>query len=213
MLNDSYKAMLGEVGQVLKSRGFKKKGNFFIHVEPNGNLGFVSFITAFPHQQISKDDTEFTVEFNVASKKLLDRFRAHLFYSPINKPDPRDNHYCKRLGHLLPYQQDHWWTINPANYREVTSEVLDGILQKGLPLIEREITDEAICARDLENFEGGFRSNPASLLWLAYLLKDAGRLEKLDEVARYAIEQFGERSFENATIKDFLENLSSVQVS
>lgn len=206
---DSYKRLIQTAHQALKPRGYKKIRNSFVTTGPGGNLGFIAFVQPRVTNGIYSDSVRrFTVEVSIASKKLLDQFRTHLYYSAPDKPDYTNSHYSERLGYILGYKCDHWWDLHPENEEVVIGEVVAGISGPALDVIGRELTDEAMCDRRLKWFNANQRQSPADLMMLAFLLREFGDVENFTRVADYTYKTFGGRGFEtSSTIADYLVGL------
>ncbi len=200
-MSDCYKKLILRAAEELKPLGFKKSRDYLYKKSDEGNLGFISFIDDKRQSQKEADRTHFTVEVCVTSKKLLERF-AGVYRS--GKQVPQENDYSIRLGYLMGSERDVWWDIHPGNQEAVTAEIVDRILTLGVPDIEREISDEAICCRRWTAFEQGYRTNNIEVLTgLAYLLKESGRKDDFASVASYIRETYGDRE----TVAKFLSEM------
>lgn len=198
------KQLLDSLSILLKPLGFTKRGDFFTKRWPNGNIGFVCVYKRGPARNIS-DSFSVTAEFAVASKVCLERFQTFLAYPDNEKPHPSCTHSAERIGYLNGKGCDYWWELDPVNFAKSESEIRSGVVDFGLPFIEAEISDEAICARRLSGFlENGDDISPAELCILAFLLHRLEDTSSFKIVADRGFEKLGSLPFENMTIAEFL---------
>lgn len=118
----------------------------------------------------------------------------------------------ERLGYLMNYQTDYWWSVIPLNEEQISTTVIDGILTYGIPFIDKYISDEALCQEWLESFQAGKPAGADVCCYLVYLLKILGRKNDLKQVAEFVAREHGHRPFNYAkgtTVSDFIIEIES----
>jgi hypothetical protein len=123
----------------LKAHGFSRSGYTF-YLRRSDNWGLVSFQKS---DKSSPQELIFTINIGVASRRLLKFFQS-ANQSP--KPDIWDTHWRERIGFLLSYQDDHWWSItHNTSLDNLGQELRSCILDLIVPEILSHIGDEDLC--------------------------------------------------------------------
>lgn len=137
-----YRRLLREhIGPNLKLEGFSQSGQDF-YLCQSGNGGIINLQKS---QRSTAEEVVFTINLGIASSRLLEFFRPG---SSRRKPVIEDCHWRKRLGFLLPENEDKWWIIDSETALEELGEQFRTYLRyQGVPHILSLIGDEAL--RDL----------------------------------------------------------------
>lgn len=158
----------------LKMMGFTKTKHTFYYSN-EGNWGMINFQKS---SRSTSGEIIFTVNVGVASSRVL-TFLSRM--DANKKPNIWDAQWNVRLGHLLPENDDIWWTLNQrTSIDELGQYLLENISNYALPAIHKYIKDESL--RDLW-LSGKYHwlTNFQRLLYLAWLLKEIGPSELLEE--------------------------------
>jgi hypothetical protein len=101
-----------------------------------GNWGVLFFQNS---KWNTKSELEFTVNLGVFSR-IIDKF-----YQEWGKETPPEwgyDHWCKRIGSLLPGGRDKWWVIDARTELPELIEELSAVLLLAIAEIEKHIRDE-----------------------------------------------------------------------
>lgn len=137
MTNDEYrKIILTRIYEVLKPKGFKKKGNNFFKLENDVYL-IVQLQSSISSAQ---NNLKLTVNLGIFSTLIEQSFSA------LNNPSLVNSHWRKRIGFLDEKKFDKWWTITNSGEAEIAGQEITKILQeKGLLVLsELNSTDKLI---------------------------------------------------------------------
>jgi hypothetical protein len=169
-----YSEMISRVvSPPLKKLGYKKMGNaFYISVE--GNWGIIDFQ---PSQKLVSNQITFSINIGIASKRVLNFLG---FDGENHRPDIWDTQLRVRLGHLMPENNDIWWTVDQeTNVDELGQLISDLVTKFAIPAIQAYITDESL--RDL--WIAGKSPSLTEfqrLLYLSVLAKQIGPVDILE---------------------------------
>src|SRR4051812_28773507 len=99
-----YKKLLSEIGTVLSAYGFTKKGDTFFSAK-NENWALIDFQKS---RSSSPDKIVFTITIGICSVALRRFANEDLSVNPKIE----DCHWKKRIGMLLPINNDFWFQID-----------------------------------------------------------------------------------------------------
>lgn len=117
------KIILEKIGETLKERKFKKKGNEFSG--SNGEMTY--YISVQSSLSSTTDILKFTVNTEIASE-LISKFDD----TSLSKEKQR--HYTRRIGTYLKEQQDKWWTVNNVDSAtKAAKEIVEIIINQIIP--------------------------------------------------------------------------------
>jgi hypothetical protein len=136
-LQTKFKSVVLAVAAALKPHGFAKRGTKFRRGEPNVQL--IEF-----QRSISNDATsiKFTLNVGVVSARALRHFDPE---AEPAKASVLEAHLRERIGTLSDERTDRWWQIdNQSNEQAINSEIVDLVIHKILPWLEKYSTDEAL---------------------------------------------------------------------
>lgn len=203
----SYKRLLAATASILKTRQFKKKGEQFFLASPNWRT-----IRYKPNRKwpLPPGHTKFTVEVYTTSALILEGLAdSYYCYEPMVTP-PRISHVSTRLGYLIGYQQDKWWTIEANNEEQVVQEVVDAIESKAIHFLDTNHSDESICDYLWEAFvkqpNWPVVLDVSELQGLCLLCRALGRTSEFHRVKSHLVEKHGSRpcGLEGSSVSDFL---------
>ncbi len=130
------KNVVDKLSDVLKSRGFKRKGNWY-HLS-NGDLTY--YIGVQSSLSSTADLLKITVNIEIASSiisKLDD----------TSMPIEYQRHYVSRIGDYLESGQDKWWIVSDINLAEiVANEIAEIIISKVIPHFDTLKSTEDLAA-------------------------------------------------------------------
>ena len=171
---EKFKELLKALTPFLKSYGYSRRGQNF-RMRRGNNWGILFFQKG---KWNTKTQLEFTVNVGVFSW-AIDRF-----FEDWGKDAPPEwgyEHWCTRIGLLLPGRLDKWWVIDEDTDLAVLLETLQGVLPLAMAEIDKYIEDEDL--RDHLLAGGGTGSTRyESLRRLSVLVSVYGPQEKLDSV-------------------------------
>lgn len=135
-LVDVYKQLLKNIHHTLKEHGYSRKAGMF-YKKYKDNLGIIGF------QKSTSSSNEFGIKFTInlgvyseAVAELLDPTNIKL------KPVAWDFQWGRRIGYLLPYDDDKWWVINKETSIDLLEkEIQECLLYKVIPEIDKCIID------------------------------------------------------------------------
>jgi hypothetical protein len=137
---ETFRSMMWEgIAPELRRIGFKGSGqSFSLPSDENWVLlGFQKMMSS------NSQAVRFTVNVTAFPKQAWAEERQARDFLP-ERPSPNTwygyNLWQRRIGHLLPDRQDHWWLVTPGRSTEsVAGEVLDAIHTYVLPAIEAQL--------------------------------------------------------------------------
>ena len=138
-----YKGLVADVSEYLKSKGFKKKGNWH-YQKADKNWALISLVK---DRGSSQSRVIYTVSFAVVSERVRD------FYYPedVGKwPSIGQATWYVPLGYLLPPREDKWWVLyNLESLSQHSEELLDVLKSHVLPALQEHLTDESLLTSHL----------------------------------------------------------------
>ena len=116
------------IWEILKPRGFKKKGFKFV-----ADSGDVLLIVQLQSSTSSTSSQKvLTANLGVFSKTLSGKMGYQ-----ISEPTVWDGHWQERLGWLMKDPSDKWWTVSAEDEAQAAGLEVAGLLKEvGIPLIE-----------------------------------------------------------------------------
>jgi hypothetical protein len=157
----------------LKKMGYKKMGTSF-YVSFEGNWGIIDFQQS---QKSVSNQVTFSINIGIASKRILNFLG---FDEKNNRPDIWDTQLRVRLGHLMPENNDIWWTLDQeTSIDKLGQAISDLVIKYAIPAIQAYITDESL--RDL--WIAGKSPSLTEfqrLLYLSVLAKQIGPIDILE---------------------------------
>lgn len=167
--------MRGEVAPLLKGRGFTRSGQIFR--APRGeNRMLIAFQKSV---KSSADHVVFTATLGVWSHRVA----QFDWLGEMNQQPSIDRcHWTRRLGELLPEQQDHWWTLTgTVRDAQVAQEVTQLLTERALPLLSQMSSDEELRDVWLTGNAPGL-TEFQRLMYLSSLLRSVGPAPALGPV-------------------------------
>jgi len=200
---DKYKVLISEINTILKPYGFNKNGQTFFYKNNDGNVGVIDFQKA---RSSDASSTLFTINLGVYTNalKLFDSFDIN------SKPSVSDCHWRKRVGFLMPVNQDYWWEINEnSNLSDLINEIANVLRYLAIPEIQKSISDEYLEKSWMEGISDGLTEQQMYLYLIAFLkFKNKPELQdKVKELKRFSA---GKPFYYN--IKENLEKIGITDV-
>lgn len=131
-----FKQILAATHERLKPLGYVKSAQTFRHIA-DGNCALIDFQRSVKN---SRDTLLFTVNLGVVCGKLID---PH--FADIRKARIVDAHLRQRIGKFLAGHPDKWWEITATtNPLSLVEELLDLLLNQGVPFIESHLATTAL---------------------------------------------------------------------
>lgn len=122
----------------LRPLGFTRRG-MALRIMGLDTCGILAFQRSGKNSQ---DRCLFTVNLGIVCGKLLERDETEL-----SKAQIIDAHVRDRIGSLLPDHHDKWWEITPStDAQALAQEVVDLIVNKAVPCIQRYLSTESVIA-------------------------------------------------------------------
>jgi len=148
----------------------------------------------------------FTINVGVISQRILS------FYGQdpsIKKPDIWETHWRSRIGHLMPENEDVWWSIDQETEFEKLGQSLLGKIETFLlPNLHKIISDTAL--RDLWlSGKAPSLTDFQRLMFLCILLKQIGPSDLVDPTIN-EIKRISENRPIAVTADVFIEKLRSI---
>lgn len=178
---DRYKSLLTEVNNVLKPFNYKKSGNTFFYNNEN-NIGIIDFQKG---RSSNATSILFTINLGVYSRtlKIFDSFNIQ------SNPSISDCHWRKRIGLLLPQEQDFWWEINDkVSMPILTDEIINILKRFAIPEIQKYISDGSLEKSWMAGISDGL-TKQQMYLYLIALLKIYNRnslCSKVNELREFS---------------------------
>jgi hypothetical protein len=165
----AFEGLVSSAARSLAQEGFSQRGQT-LHRRKGANWQVVNFQKSVAS---SAQRVVFTINVGIVSARLT------AFFSRKNvnkKPTSDDCHWRKRIGYLLPTQQDVWWTLDDRTKLDaLITEMLTVIMHYALPVLDQYASDEQL--RDL-----WLNEESQQFAYLAVLLKAIGPPERLASV-------------------------------
>jgi hypothetical protein len=118
------------VASLLKGLGYRKHGRRFL-LEGDLSTAHIRFQSS---QWNNSERTRFTINLGRYFESIAQKNGEEVV---LDSAKQRNMHVGIRIGHLLPQQADHWWTIgNDDDVPEVAAEVVAALRDFGLPYLE-----------------------------------------------------------------------------
>ena len=175
---DAFKRVLSALGDLLKKRGFRKRGKLVWQLAVNNNLAIVSLQS----NVLREGSVRFAVNLGVVSSILIQVLKGIDFFQK-GEPGLPEQALQTRLGLLMPEKSDFWWEITEENSEAIIRAVESAIVEYGLPYLEVNSKDERL----LEHWLWVFKNHPdvpnyQTLRFLAVLLRSSGKMDELPPV-------------------------------
>ena len=137
-LKNEYEGVLRSVDSLLKSRGFKRRGQVF-RLFSDGNCGIVEFQKS---DKSSEDRLMFTINLGVVSGELLGADPA-----TEKSLGSIDAHLRQRVGMLMPDRPDKWWVLESSTNAEALADELTNLLsERAVPFIQEYLSTDSLIA-------------------------------------------------------------------
>jgi hypothetical protein len=141
---EAFKQMLREhVSPALRADGLKGSGGTY-------SLPSTTHWVLLGFQRSTSSDAsavKFTVNCKVVDRQVWEQMRQAVYYLS-EKPSPNVGsgsfEWDKRLGVLMPQQEDRWWWLRPDDdLQAVAADVVHAIRTFGLPAMRKQASGES----------------------------------------------------------------------
>jgi hypothetical protein len=130
-----YSGLLEAVSSELKNAGYRRRGDALL-VESEGNTGLIEF-------QRSVGSTPGALRFTVNLAVHIGTLEG----GSQRRRTSTSAHLRRRLGHFMTPPTDKWWQIDSTtNERVLAAEILQPLLEIGVPFVERHLKTSAVVA-------------------------------------------------------------------
>jgi hypothetical protein len=163
-----------DVAPLLKGLGYRRRGRRFLLA---GELS-TAHIRLQASQWNHADRARFTINLGRYFESIARKNGEPVV---LDSSKQRQMHVGIRIGHLLPQQADHWWSIeNEGDVTKVAAEVKAALRDYGLPYLESVATLEGLAKFSGYTPSTGHHPAPS----MASALELLGRNGEAEEVRR-----------------------------
>lgn len=149
---DAFRRLLREhVGPGLRAEGLRGSGTSWTQPSDT-HWAMVGFQT---DREPADTEATFTINLQVLSKAAWAAENVPAGRRP-ERPHPNESHFrgwgdgihpalgwMERIGHLIPVQRDHWWSVRPdSDLTELGAELLGALRDHGLPAMRAVLADD-----------------------------------------------------------------------
>lgn len=166
-MTEKYKILIGKVAESLKTKGWSKKGNAFYLLTTNNWL----IIDFQKSRDSSANEITFTINLGVSSTELRKFDEKDI----SQKPSVWEAHWRKRIGFLLPVNDDYWWPLNEnVDLEKLASEIIAALDKFAIPELHNRSSDTQLEQLWLTGASDGL-TELQRLIYLSTLLKRYNR--------------------------------------
>jgi hypothetical protein len=161
----------------LKGLGYRKHGRRFFLADELSTAHIKFQSSQWNHAEL----TRFTINLGRYFESIARRNGEEVV---LDSTKQRHMHVGIRIGHLLPQQADHWWSIgNDDDVPKVASEVVAALRDFGLPYLESVASIKGVARFAGYTPRTGDHPTPSK----ASALELLGRVEEAQEMRRQLI--------------------------
>jgi hypothetical protein len=166
--------VISTVAPLLKGLGYRKQGRRFL-LASELSTAHIRFQSS---QWNHAERTRFTISLGRYFESIARKNGEEIV---LDSSKQRRMHVGIRIGHLLPQQADHWWSIaNDEDVPKVAAEVVSALRDFGLPYLEAVASIDGVAKFAGYTPRTGDHPTPSK----ASALELLGRVEEAQEMRR-----------------------------